>query len=564
MFSGAPFAEFAFCEQEDSPLDTDAFQAFLDDVTQPRCWLLELDAFSLASVSTRSSAFGEAAFGEMGFSDDDGGVSGGVEALRYSTHGYISRVFSNVAGVEVAGGDADYPYWWDGRLTDQIRLERNATRRDGVGGLTRVFAELELLNGDGGLDQMLVNYSLDGRHARLWVGRPTDRFADFGVVFTGVVEMATVGLNAARITLSDGLAKLLRAINETTYAGTGGLEGGADLAGKKKPKCYGSVSNVMPPLVDSATLVYQVHDDAISDVSAVYDRGIALVKVVGVPAAGQYSVDTAAGTFRLGTTPAGTVTCNVQGDASGAGYVNTTSDIVLRMLAAADLTTSEIDSTAFAALKSDVPAEVGIWIGTETRLIASAVDELLAGVGAFGGFSRHGAFTVDVITSPEGVTPAATYTEREVIDMEREPLPDMVGPIAWRALIGYQQNYTVQNDLAETVPAARRTFTAEPQRVVKHEDSNIKTRYLLAKEYGPVKGLYASEADAQAEVDRLFALWGVPRGSYRLRLPLTALTRDIGNAIHLTHPRHGFAAGKTVRVLGHSVQGNAVELKVLV
>src|SRR5690606_19221589 len=101
--------------------------------------------------------------------------------------------------------------------------------------------------------------------------------------------------------------------------------------------------------------------------------------------------------------------------------------------------------------------------------------------------------------------------------LEREPLPDSVDPIVWRARVGWQRNYTVQTDLAASVSDARRTFAAEPLRVATSENSAIKTRHLLAREYGPVAGLYAEEADAETEAQRLFNLWGTQRGMYRVR-----------------------------------------------
>ena len=170
-FGGFAFSEYGYSEAVDTPLDSDDFRAFLEDVGAARCWLLEIDAFSLASVTARSSAFGETAFAELGFADGDVAVAGSTHTLRYSTHGFVSKLYTG----GVAGGDADAPYWYDGRLTDQIRIDRRITSRSGLGGLATVFAELELLNGDGGLDEIPGNYVLEGRRAqrygrcrRLW------------------------------------------------------------------------------------------------------------------------------------------------------------------------------------------------------------------------------------------------------------------------------------------------------------------------------------------------------------------------------------------------------------
>lgn len=553
MYSAEAYGEFPYTGHEYVPLDSTGFEAFLADITAPRCFLLELDAFSLGLVDSISAAYSDGAYGELGYTDGNTGVTGGVHTLRFSSQGYISHA-----------DDSPAYTWYDARLTNGIRVERSLAGRDGIGGLVRTRAEAELVNDDGALDLLTANYALDGRRARVLIGRPTDALADFGVVFSGVVETATVG-GKLRLRLSDGIAKLDLPVNPSIYAGTGGLEGGDDLKGKAKPVCLGEVKNIAPPLVDAAGLVYQVNDGAISDVPAAYDRGIALSKVAAPPGAGEYSVDTTLGTITLGATPAGTVTCNVLGDASLSGYIDRTADIILRILVArAGLTSSEIDPASIGRLNADAPAEVGIWAGTEPVACATVVDELLANVGAFGGFSRFGAFTVALLAAPGG-TPADTYTAADILgDITREPLPAPVEPVAWRARVGWQRNYTVQDDLAAAVTDAQRSFAAQFLRVAATEDSAIQSRRLLARDYGPGPGLYADEADAEAEADRLFALWSVPRAQLRVPLPARAMVRDLGEAVHLRVARHGLSAGRPARVIGYALAATNVELMVLV
>lgn len=533
-----------------------AFDDFLAEVGDGRsqaCWLLELEALPLTVLTKSSAAFGDGGFGEYGFCEDEEGQSGGVVTLYYSSHGYISKAADTPANT-----------WYDGRFFGDVHVERRVfDQRQGFGGLAHVFAEVDLANADGDLDTLPRDYALDGRPARVLLGRPTDARSSFGEVFSGVLKSATVRNASLRLALSDGLARLQLPINRNTYAGTGGNEGGTDLKGKPKPKCWGHAFNVPAVLVDSVNLVYQVHDGVISDVPAVYDRGIALVKVGGAPAAGQYQVTAATGTFKLGATPAGTVTADVLGDASGTGYINKTGDIVNRILVdQALLLASEIDASAIAQLNVDAPAEVGIWTGAELVTIADVVGQMLAGVGAFGGFTRLAKFTVGVITTPSG-TSAASYTEEEIRELEREPLPQGIEPIAWRARVAWQRNYIVQNDLAAGVTAARRAFAAEAERVAIREDATIRSRRTLAREYGPTGNLYALEADANTEAVRLMSLWGVERGLFRVPLPAAALARDIGEVIHITYPRHGFALGVQARVLAHELHGTEVILKVL-
>lgn len=567
MFCGGAFGEFGFSEHDWEPLDNSAFLAFLAEVASPRCWLLELDAFSLAVAGGVSAAFSDHGFGEVGFGEAADQVVGGEVTLRFSTHGYTSHATDTPADT-----------YHEARIGKRLPvIDRQIAGRDGIGGLTTVFAEIALINRDGGLDMLKRNYSIEGRRARILIGRETDALADFGVLFTGVVQSATVNEGAMEIRLSDGGAKLLRRLaNEAAYAGSGGLEGGDDLKGKNKPVALGYCANVAPPLVDSAKLIYQVHDGQISDVPAAFDRGVALTQAAdyadaadmdaNAPAAGFYRVWKGGGYFRLGATPAGTVTANVEGDASGSGYVDTTAEILQRVLAQrAGLNSSEIDPASINALTVAAPATVGFWTGTGPVSCEQVADGLLWGIGAFGGFSRFGAFTVGVVADASRVTEEATYTRLDILKpgVVLEPLPAPVEPIAWRVDVGWGRNHTVQADLAAAVTAAQRTFAAEPIRYATAEDTAAQSRHLLARELR-IDAYYAAEADAETERDRLQALWGTPRNVFRVPLKLPALARDLGSVVRIEdYPRFGLQSGVAARVIGQRIDGARVELKVL-
>lgn len=554
MYGGVSYGVVAYSEQDFTPIDTAEIEAFLNDVQAERCWLLELDAFSLVTSDAVSAAHSDHAHGEVGHSSDLGVLSGSVHTLRYSTNGYISKAADNPA----------YTYF-DARLREEtIDIDRYIADRNGLGGLARTVASIVVDNRDGELDELLRNYAIDGRQVRILVGRPTDERADFVPVFTGVVARPEITRSGMKLELSDGSAKLDRSINEDAYAGSGGLEGGADLKGKRKPVGYGPVFGISPPLVDAATLTYQVHNGPINDVPAVYDRGIALVKVGGAPAAGEYQVDVVLGTFKLGAMPAGQVTCDGELDASLSGYLARAPDIVLRILVQrAGLTSSEIDPSTFASLTGAVPGNASPrWAGTEPLSIRAVVGELLADVGCWGGFSRFGTFGVGQLAAPAGV-PKATYTEEDIMDIERIALPAPVDPLVWRVEVGYKRNHTVQNDLAAAVSDAQRAFASEPMRVVSAQDSGAKTRHLLARELTDTGGAYAEEADALQEANRKHVLWGRRRDAFYARTRPAALLRDLGHVVSLQHPRLGLQNGALCRVLRHQVKGPEVTLSVI-
>lgn len=557
MYAGGAYSEFSYAHFEAVPLDPVAGVTFLERAATKFCWLLEIDAFPLVSVEGVSAGYAASGYAGLGYAAHPTTLSVGEQTQYFSTHDYTSRA-----------GDAPASTLYPALLAGGGVTSRRIAGRDGVGGLARVFAEVTLINADGALDQWLEQYAVDGRRVRLLLGERDAPRSEFVQVFAGVIEKAPViGRLSVRLQLSDGASRLEVPVQTTVYAGSGGTEGGDDLKGKPKPLAYGHAFNISPALVDSTDLIYQVHDGAISDVPNVWDRGVALAKVGGAPAAGQYQVNAAAGTFKLGATPAGTVTCDAKGDASLSGYVDVVADIVRRVLIAkGGLASGEIDSASFDRLRTKTPGAVGIWIGPEPRNVDQVVDELLAGVGAFGGFSRAGAFAVGLVESAlaEPISaPVATYSEEDILDLRRISLPEGLDPLAWRVLVGWQRNYTVQTDFAASVSAARRTFAAEAMRVAESANSAIRSRHRLAREYALSGALYAAKADAEAKALELFDLWSKDPAMFEVDLPAKAIPRELGESIELRYPRFGQQAGRAARVLNYNRSGRLVTLTVL-
>lgn len=515
----------------------------------PRSVLVEQTALRLAPVDSITDAISDHAISETGICEDSGGASSGEALLTFSTHGFTS-----------APADTPASTWYDGRVIS-IRVDRQIYTREGMGGLTEVRADVVLDNRDGGLDDFKKSYAVDGRASAALLGRPTDPRSDYGIIFSGVVAKVREGDTTLTFEYSDGLALLDVPLVASTYAGTGTLEGGADLAGKPKPSAYGNCSNVRGVLVDSANLIWQVNDGAISGVPKAFDRGIELTQeadyvdvadmYANQPSAGCYRVLPSSGYVRLRTTPTGEVTFNVLGDATG-GYVNKAGDIVNRILATRiGLAAGQIDAAAIAALNAAQPAEMGIWTGTEGRQALDAVLMLLESAGAFGGFSRLGVFTCGVVAKAAGAAADSFDTTDILRPLARVPLPESLDPSIWRARVGYARSWTVQTDLAAAVPAAQRTFAAEPIRYAKREDTSIRGRHPLSPEL-VVDGLFAQSADADTEALRLLNLWKNDPQLLSVPLPLRALQRDIGDVLTLTHPRFGLANGVDVRIIGHA------------
>lgn len=146
-----------------------------------------------------------------------------------------------------------------------------------------------LENTDGALDAYL-GYALDGRDMYIWREEVGDA-STATVVFRGVLEQPEVTEEEVTLYVRDFAHLFDKELTENEFAGDNalpdGLEGGPELAGRKKPKAYGYCPKVAPPLVNVSRLIYQVHDGLIDDGDddniwlgvepiAVYDKGAAL------------------------------------------------------------------------------------------------------------------------------------------------------------------------------------------------------------------------------------------------------------------------------------------------
>jgi hypothetical protein len=334
------------------------------------------------------------------------------------------------------------------------------------------------------------------------------------------------------------------------------------------------VFNVQPPLVDSAKLIYQVHDGQASDVSAVRDRGVAITKGADyadaadlnttAPAAGTYrTLKSSSGSyFRLGSTPAGTVTADVLGDAPAAGgYVDKTGDIVLRLLALTSLTSSDIEPTSFGKLNGDVANRSASGAARRSPAVDEMVDELLAGVGAFGGFTRYGAFQVGQIATASG-TEKDTYTESEIMSIEREPLPEPASPRCGAPSSAGRRTTPCRT----TSPRghggrAHLRRRADPLR----EERGLLDRHATPARQGAHRGRQLRPRGRRADRGdaRGRQLWNGNRAAFRVRVRPRALSRDLGHVVVLKHKRHGLSDGVPGRIIEHGMNGTNVELVVL-
>jgi hypothetical protein len=423
--------------------------------------------------------------------------------------------------------------------------------------------EVVVINVDGQFDGWL-DFAFDGRPITIRQGEGDVYPADFPVIFNGTVESIEANKDSIIIRLRDKLYVLTVPILKNRYAGTNvlpnGLEGGPDdIKGKLKSGVWGAVLNMAPVLVNASKLTYQVNDGAVADVSAVYDRAASVTKganyatsallQAATPGAGTYATCFAEGLFRLGTSPSGQITADVTEGANAAA--RTAGQILKRMAIATGLPAGEINAADLAALDALNSSVVGIVIDGDSTGQA-AMDLVAASVGAWYGFDGLGMLRMGVLAAPTG-TPVLELFEFDIgADIERRPARDNGIP-AWRVVVNYARNWTVQNsDIAGVVMPARRSFLGLANRSANSANPAVKVKYLLSDELA-VDTLLATAADAQTEADRLEALYGVRRDIFDVPVDARLLQKSplfFMDAVRVTYSRFGLDAGKLFRVIG--------------
>jgi hypothetical protein len=212
---------------------------------------------------------------------------------------------------------------FNGTMEHAPRFRRSIKSGDGFGKLSSGFGDLTVANASGEYDTLISN-PLDGARVICklgWRGISYDRFI---TIFDGQVETADVTEQSVVLHFQDDNRRLEIPAQPNIYGGGGGIDGDANVKGKRKPVGLGLCQNTSAPLIDATYLVYQVHDGAISYISRVFDRGVqlsanatpdyanyaALTGATITP--GTYATCLALGLVRLGSKPDGTVTITAQ------------------------------------------------------------------------------------------------------------------------------------------------------------------------------------------------------------------------------------------------------------
>jgi hypothetical protein len=193
------------------------------------------------------------------------------------------------------------------------------------------YGEIVLDNVDGKLDT-LIDAGFDGQPCLVKRGHPGQPLSTFAVVLTGTVEQITPSWNDVKFRMKDLSADLNVPFQPHLYGGSNvlpdGIDGGPELLGKQKPRLSGQCDNVSPVFINTSKLTYQINDGPVYSIPKVYDMGVELTPGnnyathallhAATPAVASFDTCLVEGLFRLGSNPAGQVTCDVLEGATAA------------------------------------------------------------------------------------------------------------------------------------------------------------------------------------------------------------------------------------------------------
>lgn len=442
--------------------------------------------------------------------------SGGVETTRYvASDGFITSPTDTPANT-----------LYDKRLTGSPFMARDMPEAFG-GESFATIGKLDLDNSDGALDDWIYD-SFDGRDIVLRIGDPSWPYADYETILTGVIEKLVVTNNSIlSLIIRDNSGKLDVPIStELVPAG--------EKTDQVKPLSYGYCYNVKPAH-DDVNNRYYIHDGAVEDCCVVLyvDGDVSAISVT------KYN---SSGYFTLGSTPTGEITCDVKG-AKPSTWLETAGEIIEEIVGRV-LTAGEINSTSLSTLDTDAPYQLGLYVEGRKNII-EVLDQVLPS-GWYWGFARDGKFEAALLDEP-AVTAALSIAQIEThgeLTIKKADLP------TWRLRVGYKKNQTRNTKPSISVTVAERAFLENEFRLVKTEDTAVKTSHLLARDPDQIESVINSSTDAQTESDRLHDLYSVQRYIYRVKAFVGPYQLKLGDTVEIIDSRFGLSGGKNVVVIG--------------
>lgn len=530
----------------------DAAEVFLVDLTIPGG---EMIGGALAGPGARMDGahMGGAHFGDVITLGD---VVIPTERRRWATSDYAMPI------------DDATPRQYDGRVSDPGSFERSiALSPIDSPEIKTNGGTVTLVNTDGRLDDLFDELEVRGCPVEIRLGRAGALRASFDFLAKLYVTGWDISLADATLTLGDVTPAFDQNIAFTTYPGTGGLNGSADLEGQMRPLVFGQVYNMAPILIDPVRQIYQCHDGFVQSIDAVRDGGMpldldgnvgtyALLESRSVPP-GQYATCRAVSCFKLGSIPTFRVTADVIGRAGSGGSIGAidmakvlANEVETITGAGAGVVPVDVDNAAFTALAATDRNDVIGWVVSEPTTYRTLMNILLGPAVCFWGASRTGRITVRAFEPPDpGGAVVASYDANDVLDVDRITMPQGYETGHRSRTVNYARNWSPM-DGSEVAAAAPMKWGLRREWASYTAPATVPMRAAITPD--PSDSALRTAGAATRSANRMQALHGQPRRMYLMTSRLTAgeVIPDLGDQVRVTYDRLSLDGGRVLRVVG--------------
>lgn len=514
---------------------------------------------------------------------------------EFAIRGTLVEVTVNVSGTDITRYLSTFPYTTgSGDTPANTCYESIVTKGlsytealdfSGAGSLS--IGDIELSNHAGEYDSWL-NDIWANKTIKAYVGDVTWSRNKFIQIFDGVVAgIDSKNNKTLNIKIRDKLQRLNTPINELNYSDVYPYPDSTNVTPRYDPTnvnstvpdmalpvTFGEVHNVTPALIDPGNLVYLLHYGSISGVIEVRDNGIPLNS--GGTA---YTVNNTLGTLKMLYRPMGKLTVSLQGDNSG-GYRNTVASVIKRLVTGygkvvPNPTTgtpttrsgtiipgssppigypvitpspdrfvdgTDIDTANFSTFDSANPQPIGFYAPGKENLLATC-QSLAYSVGASLVSTRLGKLKLLKLQSPPAGTPFVIDTSMYKYDsIQISSTTEVIGAIK----LGFNKNWTVEQDLQTDIPPDHRRLFAEDWSTVSVFDSNTLSKYKLTGLPFRQDTELQVQADAAVEANRRLNLWKVPHTIYKISGFSPLLDLQLGDTVQLVSPRYNLTGANGV------------------
>jgi hypothetical protein len=410
------------------------------------------------------------------------------------------------------------------------------------------YGDIELVNSNGLYDTWLNNVWVN-KNIKVYVGSlplpgSSPVLTDFELVFDGVISnIDTKSNNRLNLVIRDKLENINTSISEILLGNywQGGIVSEATYVNQYrnnlKPIVYGEVHNITPLLIDPPRLEYMVNFEAVEQIIEVRDNGVPVAFTTGT---------SPAGCFKLVASPAGTITCSIQGVAktiniSGGTttnvYLNTASNTIATILKlmGKQLNYTDIDSVSFSALG---PQAIGIYI-TDRENVLTLCQSIAKSCGLILSITRLGKVKLINLAIPGSASVTITESDMMLNSLSISRTLDIIAGVKF----GYAKNWTIQEGLITSIPEEHKKLFATEWLESIQKDATVKTNYGISVEPVLEDTVLIDKIETDAVALKVLNLFKVPRKILSMECTSKLLSVEVGTAVTVVANRFGLAAG---------------------